>query len=81
MRRFRFHLAAVLFWFCAFAAHADGFRASYTPEAQPGGPPQRACNGCSCSGGKEEAYTAGNTQRRVQSLALAMGFTLALRSG
>ena len=56
MRRFRFHLAAVLFWFCAFAAHADGFRASYTPEAQPGGPPQGACNGCSCSGGNTPGF-------------------------
>ncbi|AWV07278.1 RHS repeat-associated core domain-containing protein [Marilutibacter maris] len=56
MRRFRFHLAAVLFWFCTFAAHADGFRASYTPEAQPGGPPQRACNGCSCSGGNTPGF-------------------------
>lgn len=56
MRRFRPALATLVLWLCAFVAHADGFRASYTPEAQPASAPQRSCNGCSCSGGNTPGF-------------------------
>lgn len=41
----------LLVWLFACVAHADGFSASFTPQAPPPSAPQRACNGCGCDGG------------------------------
>lgn len=56
MRHFIRGLLGVLLWVGLSTAQADGFRASYTQEAQPGSAEQRPCGGCDCGGGNSTGF-------------------------
>ena len=56
MRHFIRGLLGVLLWVGVSTAQADGFRASYTQEAQPGSAEQRPCGGCDCDGGNSTGF-------------------------
>ena len=57
MRHFiQVFLSACLCLGFSSAALADGFRASYTPEAPPPSAEQRVCSGCDCSGGNSTEF-------------------------
>lgn len=56
MRHFIRGLLGALLWVGMSTAQADGFRASYTQEAQPGSAEQRPCGGCDCGGGNSTGF-------------------------
>ncbi|MDR6841213.1 BPSL0067 family protein [Pseudoxanthomonas sacheonensis] len=56
MRYFIRGLLGALLWVGISTAQADGFRASYTQEAQPGSAEQRPCGGCDCGGGNSTGF-------------------------